>query len=97
MSVLPSARRSALIGRDRDIEALSLRIDGGARLITLVGPGGVGKSRLAAEVADRFGARFEGGVVLVDLTRIRDGAELPRLVLEAMGSRGWASTRSLRR
>ena len=74
VSLAPSSTRSPLVGREADLESVRSRIDDGARLITLVGPGGVGKSRLALEIAARFGDRVEGGAVSCDLTRIRDGA-----------------------
>lgn len=62
-------------GRDDDIEAVLAELDQGHRFITLTGPGGVGKTRLAVEVAQRAGA-FPDGVVLVPLVsaRDRDGA-----------------------
>ncbi|WP_159845397.1 ATP-binding protein [Nocardia sp. CY41] len=53
--VLP-ASTSEFIGRETELDRLGTLLDGGARLITLVGPGGIGKTRLAAE-ALRRGAR----------------------------------------
>ncbi|MET9286822.1 ATP-binding protein [Nocardia beijingensis] len=56
--VLP-ASTSEFIGRETELDRLSALLDGGARLITLVGPGGIGKTRLAAE-ALRRGVRARG-------------------------------------
>jgi len=54
---------SELIGRENEIEAiLSLMREQGARLITLTGPGGVGKTRLGVAVADRAVGLFPGGI-----------------------------------
>jgi predicted ATPase len=55
-----------LIGRRRDLEALEQRLLEG-RLITLVGPGGVGKTRLAVEAARRWNERIVDGVIFASL------------------------------
>ena len=70
-----------LIGRRRELaelEALILRQD--VRLVTLTGPGGIGKSRLALELARGLADEFADGVVFVSLAPIRD----PSLVLNAI-------------
>ncbi len=53
------ASTSEFIGRETELDRLGALLDGGARLITLVGPGGIGKTRLAAE-ALRRGVRAKG-------------------------------------
>lgn len=55
------------VGRDEDCEILS-RLLADERLVTVVGPGGVGKTRIAAEIADRLGERFPGGVSVVEMS-----------------------------
>ena len=69
-----------LIGREKEADELaSLAIE--HRLLTLTGPGGVGKTRLGIEVARRVVGLFEDGVQLVDLSPVRD----PALVLSTIG------------
>ncbi len=69
----------SFVGRRAELAVLSHEL-AHARLVTLTGPGGVGKSRLAREVAGRVTDRFAGGVVLVELEGVSD----PALVLDAV-------------
>ncbi|MET0976222.1 MAG: DUF4062 domain-containing protein [Leifsonia sp.] len=70
-----------LIGRDRDVaEVVDLLSTDGVRLVTIVGPGGIGKSRVAIEAAERLASRFDDAVVFVDLA----SATQPSLVIGAM-------------
>jgi predicted ATPase len=80
---IPAALTS-FVGRERDLDALQAAI-AGARLVSLVGPGGVGKSRLALEAARRFGDRFPEGVVLVELAPIAAGASVISAFATALG------------
>src|SRR6185312_3823674 len=57
------------------------------RLVTGTGPGGVGKTRLAGEVAGRAAARFADGAWLAELARVRDPAQIPSAVAVALGVR----------
>jgi predicted ATPase/transcriptional regulator with XRE-family HTH domain len=74
---------TGLIGRDSEVARLAGQLlEADARVISLVGPGGVGKTRLALEVCQRTGNAFEDGVCFVSLGDIRDA----RLVLPAIAS-----------
>jgi len=68
---LPAARTS-FIGRDAE-QAAVLAALADSRVVSLVGPGGVGKTRLAARAAEEAAARFPFGAVFVDLVPVREG------------------------
>jgi predicted ATPase/class 3 adenylate cyclase len=77
------------IGRDRDTAAvLELFADGDCRLITLTGPGGAGKSRLALQVAALASEGFPDGVFWVPLAAVTDAALVPTATTAAIGSSG---------
>ena len=75
-----------LVGRDDDAAAVSdlVRAEG-VRLVTLTGPGGVGKSRLAVEVAQRLGAGFADGVRFVELGSVRAAELVTAAIAAALG------------
>jgi predicted ATPase len=73
---------TSLLGRERAIgEVAGLLGRPGVRLVTLTGPGGVGKTRLAVAVGERLRDRFGAGTVFVPLDAVTD----PGLVLAAVG------------
>ena len=73
---------TSLLGRERAIEEVAGLIErSGVRLVTLTGPGGVGKTRLAVAVGERLRDRFGAGTVFVPLEAVTD----PGLVLAAIG------------
>jgi predicted ATPase len=57
------------------------------RLVTVTGRGGVGKTRLAAEVADRVSGRFADGVWLVELATVLDPTQVPAATAAVLGVR----------
>lgn len=73
-----------LHGRVGDIAALC-RLFEAQRWVTLAGPGGIGKTRLAEAVAQQLRPRFPGGVWLVELAALADGAAVPASVAHALG------------
>ena len=78
---------TSLVGRD-DLVTQVEALVGENRLVTLTGPGGVGKTRLAAEVAGRVAARARpGGVWLVELAPLSDPGDVPYAALTAVGIR----------
>jgi hypothetical protein len=68
----------SFVGRDAEVDVVAgLLLDGATRLVTLTGPGGIGKTRLALEVARAVGRQLPGGAVFVPLASVSD----PGLVL----------------
>jgi predicted ATPase/DNA-binding SARP family transcriptional activator len=75
---------SPLIGRDAEATVLGgLVVDAGVRLVTLVGPPGVGKTRLAVEVARGAQSVYSDGVWFVDLGGVSDPALVPTTIAAA--------------
>jgi len=75
-----------LLGRDTDVTALrSLLADQAVRLITLVGPGGVGKTRLALELAHAIADESACSVRFVGLAAVRNSAFVAPAIAEALG------------
>ncbi|WP_433462909.1 BTAD domain-containing putative transcriptional regulator [Spirillospora sp. CA-128828] len=80
------ARLTSFIGRDADLRQVDEMLSR-ARLVTLTGPGGSGKSRLSLESARRPAGRMPGGAWLVELAPVTDPADVPAAVLTALGLR----------
>lgn len=77
---------TALIGRDAELDELdALLARDDARLVTLTGPGGTGKTRLAIEAAARARDRFSNGAFFVSLAAVSDPADVLPLVAQVVG------------
>ena len=77
------ARRTALIGRRRELE-LTVALLAERRLVTMTGPSGIGKTRLATEVGATLADDFPDGVWFVDLSSTSDGAAVVAAVVASM-------------
>lgn len=115
-SVVPAVRAAplphpltALIGREQAIQEVSELVST-SRLVTLVGGGGVGKTRLSIQVAAEAKPNFRDGIAFVALASLADPAMLAAFVASSLGIReeasdepefmqhaltGWLSTRSI--
>jgi predicted ATPase len=71
MGNLP-AQATSFVGRAAELAELRSLVPGGSRLVTIVGPGGIGKSRLALQVAAEALDRADGGVWLVELAPVAE-------------------------
>jgi predicted ATPase/class 3 adenylate cyclase len=77
---------STFVGRDAELEEIGRRLeDEAVRLLTLIGPGGAGKTRLALRAAADEVDRFEDGVFFVDLSAVRETEDVPVGIARAVG------------
>lgn len=75
-----------ILGRDGEIDHVRVHLDGeGVRVLSLLGPGGVGKTRLALEVMRQAGDDFAHGSGFVSLAAVRDHALVPFAVAQSLG------------
>ncbi|MDQ1044912.1 BTAD domain-containing putative transcriptional regulator [Streptomyces sp. V4I2] len=80
------ARLTSFVGREADIDAIREDL-AAARLVTLLGPGGAGKTRLSQEAAEAVGESARDGVWLAELAPVDDPEAVPEAVLTAVGAR----------
>jgi predicted ATPase/Tfp pilus assembly protein PilF len=80
---------TALIGRDTEQYEIWERLQK-VRLLTLLGPGGVGKTRLALAVAHQSTTRFSGGIWFLDLAAVQQGTALIPLLVRTLNIKGEA-------
>jgi predicted ATPase len=86
-SAIP-APLTQLIGREQEVaEIRSMLHAPSVRMVTLVGPGGIGKSRLAIDIAAGMTADFPGGVVFVPLAPVDDPPLVTNAIAQALGVR----------
>ncbi|MGW0138037.1 BTAD domain-containing putative transcriptional regulator [Streptomyces calvus] len=80
------ARLTSFVGREADIETIRADL-AAARLVTLLGPGGAGKTRLSQEAAETVRQSIPDGVWLAELAPVDDPEAVPEAVLTAVGAR----------
>jgi len=77
---------SSFVGREREVAAVTALVRGGARLLTLTGPGGSGKTRLAIEAAAELVGEFTAGVFWVGLATVHDPTVVEQTIEQAVGA-----------
>lgn len=84
------AQLTSFVGREGELESAA-KLLAQARLVTLTGPGGAGKTRLSVEVGVRIADSVPDGVWFVPLSPVRDSSDVPQAVLTAIGANegGW--------
>jgi len=78
---------SSFIGRERELEEVLSCISDGARLLTLTGPGGSGKTRLSLEAAASLVPAYKAGVFWVGLASLRDPALVTETIAQTLGAK----------
>src|ERR687886_727704 len=84
------AETTSFVGRGRELAEIRKKLST-SRLVSLVGPGGVGKTRLALRAAADLARGFADGAWLVELAEVRDGALVADAVLAALDLRDQAA------
>ncbi len=79
---------SSFVGREREIREIAALLTDGARLLTLTGPGGTGKTRLSIEAAAALVLEFKAGVFWVALAALRDPALVSETIAQTLGAKG---------
>jgi predicted ATPase len=74
------------VGRERERDEVAALLADGARLVTLSGPGGSGKTRLAIEAASELVGRFRHGVFWVGLATVREADLVPSVIAQTIGA-----------
>jgi predicted ATPase len=78
---------SSFVGREREVAEVVALLQDGARLVTLSGPGGSGKTRLAIEAAAELVSEYKNGVFWVGLAALRDPALVLETVAQTLGAK----------
>ncbi|MET0861065.1 MAG: DUF4062 domain-containing protein [Microbacterium sp.] len=85
--IRPPSPLTRLIGRESELAMLTRMLADGQRLVTVTGPGGIGKSRLAVAAARAMEAAFADGVVFVDLAPVLEAGLVLPAIANALGIR----------
>ena len=80
------AQLTSFVGRDEEVSRIAKLLDE-SRLVTLVGPGGAGKTRLAIEAGSTLVDDVPDGIWFVELASVSDAADVPQTVLGSLGLR----------
>jgi predicted ATPase/class 3 adenylate cyclase len=78
---------ASFLGRQQELSELRAMIDHGARLVTLTGPGGTGKTRLALEAAASVVGSYKAGVFWVGLASVSDSALVMASIAQVLGAK----------
>ena len=78
---------SSFVGRERELSDVLARFERGARLVTLTGPGGSGKTRLALEAAATLVPGFKAGLFWVGLASLRDSTLVTETIAQTLGAK----------
>ena len=78
---------SSFVGREHEISAVLAKIESGARLLTLTGPGGSGKTRLAVEAAATLVPSYKAGVFWVGLASLREASLVMDTIAQTLGAK----------
>jgi predicted ATPase len=78
---------SSFVGRERELAEVTALLRERDRVVTLTGPGGTGKTRLAIEVALELVPEFQAGVFWVPLAPLRDPALVPETIAQTVGAK----------
>ena len=78
---------SSFLGREAELEEVLAKIEAGARLLTLSGPGGTGKTRLAIEAAANLLPSYKAGVFWVGLASLRDPTLVTETIAQTLGAK----------
>jgi predicted ATPase len=78
---------SSFVGREKEVSEITFLLQNGARLLTLTGPGGTGKTRLAIEAATELVSGFKAGVFWVPLAALRESALVSDTIAHTLGAK----------
>ncbi|MGI8928130.1 MAG: ATP-binding protein [Candidatus Limnocylindrales bacterium] len=78
---------SSFVGRSKEVADIRTLLSNGTRLLTLTGPGGTGKTRLAIETAAELVAEFRNGTFWVDLAPLREVALVTETIAQTLGAK----------